>query len=105
MTLPLALRGDLGLGASAAGGIYHQRELHQRMTAISELVVLAVLHSRQLKWRTDHALVLHYCDHMLLYLKGASGRPSYRLSDPHDCVNGQPIHVFALHVFSEQLQH
>lgn len=72
MTLPFALCGDLGLGASAAGGIYHQRELHQRMTAISELVVLAVLHSRQLKRRTDHALVfLHYCDHMRLHLNGA----------------------------------
>lgn len=71
MTLPFALRGDLGLGASAAGGIYHQRELHQWMTAISELVVLAVLHSRQLKWRTDQALVfLHHFDHTPLYLNG-----------------------------------
>lgn len=48
-SLPLALRGDLGLRASAAGGIDHQRQLHQRMAAISELVVLAVLHPRQLK--------------------------------------------------------
>lgn len=71
MTLPFALCGDLGLGAGAAGGIYHQRELHQWMAAISELVVLAVLHSRQLRWGTDQALLcLHYCDHVPLYLKG-----------------------------------
>lgn len=50
-TIPLALRGDLGLRAGRASRVDHQRELHQRVTAISELVVLAVLHSRQLKNR------------------------------------------------------
>ena len=48
-SVPLALCGDFGLRASAACGIDHERELHQRMTTISELVALAVLHSRQLK--------------------------------------------------------
>ena len=47
-TVPLALRGDLGLRAGRASGVDHQRELHQRVTAISELVVLAVLHSWKL---------------------------------------------------------
>lgn len=61
-SLPLALCGDLGLRASRASGIDHERELHQRVTAISELVVLAVLHSRQLKHSevTQIMLIRHY---------------------------------------------
>lgn len=57
-TLPLALCGDLGLRTSRASGIDHKRELHKRMTAISELVVLTVLHSRQLKHNKVPQLVL-----------------------------------------------
>lgn len=61
-TLPLALCGDLGLRASTAGGVDHKRELHQRVTAISELVVRAVLHSRQLKHNkvTQIMLIMHF---------------------------------------------
>lgn len=47
--LPLAVCGDLGLRASTASGINHEWELHQRVPAVSKLVILAVLHSGQLK--------------------------------------------------------
>lgn len=46
---PFALCGDFGLGASRAAGVDHQGELHQRVAAVSELVVLAGLHPRQLE--------------------------------------------------------